>query len=212
MVMPTPEQMPLALLIMLAQREIGEGGDRPLRFLVELHNRPQRDVFDAAVRLARHDHADRRQLGIRILRELGPEQPGGGRPFTAETAPLLCERLRDEPDPRVLGWVISALGYHAVLESLPGVLALAGHSSAWVRFSVAGALPGLINPIAIEPQAASVLAGLCHDEDPEIRFYALYALVEEVNGLEPALLARVTAALRDDPDTQVRGLAADHHA
>jgi hypothetical protein len=203
--------MPTALLMRLALRQVCDDPEGPASFLVALHCRPTREVFDAAVALVRDELADRRELGVRILRELGAEQADGRRPFSAETIPVLLERLRDEPEVRVLGWVISALGYHGARQALGAVSALAGHLDAWVRFYVAAALPSLVDPDGIEPDAADALIRLCHDADADIRFYALYAVTQEVAGIDPDALARLTGELLDDPDRQVRAMAADHH-
>src|SRR4051794_25001910 len=125
--LPDPDQLPTAVLLRLALRELEDDTDEPAMSLVALHQRPVRAVFDAAAALMRDGHADERELGVRILRELGPEQPDVRRPFSAETIPLLQARLRDEPDPGVLRWIVSALGYHRAVEALPHVSALARH-------------------------------------------------------------------------------------
>jgi HEAT repeat protein len=203
--------MPTALLVRLALRQLREHTDEPAPFLVALHGRPTREVFGTAVALTGDERADRRELGVRILRELGAETADGGRPFRAETIPVLRDRLRDEPDPRVLSWVVSALGYHGAREALPAVTALAGHPDAAVRFHVAAALPGLVDPAGIEAPAAGALIRLCRDADADIRFYALYAVTQEVAGIDPAALGRLTGELLDDPDTQVRAMATEHH-
>jgi HEAT repeat protein len=209
--LPAAEELPTALLLRLALRQVCDEPDGPASFLVALHGRPIPEVFDAAVALVHDELAGRRELGIRILRELGAERSDGGRPFSAQTVPVLLERLRDEPDARVLGWVVSALGYHGARAALPAVSALAAHPDARVRFYVAAALPSLVDPDGIEPEAAAALIRLCHDADPDIRFYALYAVTQEVAGIDPGMLARLTGELLDDPDQQVRALAADHH-
>jgi HEAT repeat protein len=209
--LPDPAQMPTALLVRLALQEIGEDADQPKPFLVALHGRPERAVFEAAVALLQHDGAAHRELGVRILRELGPEREDGGRPFRAETIPLLRARLRAEPEARVLGWIVSALGYHGAGQALPEVLALAGHPDPRVRFAVAAALPGLVDPAGIEPEAAQALIRLCLDAESNTRFYALYAVTQEVNGIDPAALAELTGRLLADPDKQVRAMAAEHH-
>jgi HEAT repeat protein len=209
--LPAPEEMPTALLVRLALRQVRDHPDEPAPFLVALHARPTREVFDVAVALARGEHADRRELGVRILRELGPERSDGPRPYSAETIPVLLDRLRDEADPRVLGWIVSALGYHGGSEALPAVSALAGHPDAWVRFCVAAALPSLVDPAGIEAAAAAALIRLCRDPEADIRFYALYAVTQEVAGIDPATLARLTGELLADSDDQVRAMATDHH-
>jgi hypothetical protein len=204
--------MPTALLVRLALREIGEDPDRQKPFLIAMHCRPERAVFDTAAGLLGHDQAGQRELGVRILRELGAEQDDGRRPFSTETIPLLRSRLRQESDPGVLGWVVSALGYHGARAALAEILALAGHHDAWLRFSVAAALPSLVDPGGIEPEAAEALIRLCHDQDSDTRFYALYAATQEVAGFDADALNALTGELLADPDPQVRAMAAEHQA
>jgi hypothetical protein len=108
-------------------------------------------VFNAAAALVDDRDPVRRELGLRILRELGAQQHDGRRPFSADTIPLLRARLRRELDPGVLQWIVSALGYHCAREALPAVLALAAHPDTRVRFHVAAALPCLVDPARVEP-------------------------------------------------------------
>lgn len=195
------------LLIAARQEAVDAGPDDPEPHLVALHQRPTPAVFGAATELiASTDPADK-VLGIRILRELGEADDTGRRPFSDQAVPLLRELLRQEPDARVLAWIISALGYNAARESLPEVLRFVEHSEAGVRFAVAAALPGLVDPQQIEPAAADALLTLCRDGDPEIRYYALYALLDEVSGTDPLQLANVRTALENDPDEQIRTMA-----
>ncbi|MET3425860.1 HEAT repeat protein [Actinoplanes tereljensis] len=209
-VVPEPDRLATEVLVRLALREAEEDTDQPSVFLLALHRRANREVFDAAVALTTDGGAARRALGVRILRELGPETDGG-RPFRDETILLLLARLRDEPDPDVLRWIISALNYHAAREALPQILAYATHPDEWVRFSVAAAIPGLVYPADVEPDAADALIRLCQDDDADTRFYALYAATREVAGMNTAAMIDLTAQLSNDPDEQVRRVAADHH-
>jgi HEAT repeat protein len=207
-----PSKRSTAELLAAARVEIPEGDAvGPVPYLVALQERPTEDVFGAAVRLLSHDERDARELGARILRELGPYDRNGRRPFTARAVPLLVERLGRESDPRVLGWVISALGYNGAREALGTVLPFAAHPHWRVRFHVAAALPSLVSPRGIEPAALTALRGLCHDHDADTRFYALYALVEEVTGVDAEALCETIADFLDDPDEQVRALARRQH-
>lgn len=76
-----------------------------------------------------------------------------------------------------------------------------------MRFHVAAALPALVNPAQIEPRAADALLALCRDDHTETRYYSLYALLEEVAGVDPAKLTQAITALREDPDEQIRAMA-----
>lgn len=198
---------PYAVLLRLARREIEDDDpDTPPAALIALHRRPTRELFELAAALTGDPDATNRELGLCILRELGDPGPDGRRPFSAETVPLLRSRLRDEPDPGVLRWIVSALGYHGAREALPEVLVLAGHHDDRVRFHVAAALPALVDPAGVEPPAVAALRRLCHDDDPDIRYYALYAATREVTGMDTEALA---AGFANDPDASIRELAAE---
>jgi HEAT repeat protein len=201
-----------AELLAGARREVPEDDrDDQVPHLVALQARPTREVFDAAVQLVARDDPAERELGVRILRELGDYDGDGAgrRPFSSEAIPLLIERLDRETDPRVLGWVISALGYNGASEVLGDVLRFVDHPHWRVRFHVAAALPWLVNGERIEPVAAEALQRLCRDDDADTRYYALYALVE-ASGAEPGLVIQTLTGLLDDPDEQIRELAAAH--
>ena len=117
------------------------------------------------------------------------------------------ERLVVESDLRVLGFVISALGYNSATEALEPIVGLAAHPHWKVRFHVAAALPSLVDPDQIEPGAADALRRLSHDEEAEVRYYAVHALLGEVAGVDPDQLIRAIGGLLDDPDEQVRNMA-----
>jgi hypothetical protein len=210
---PAPEELPLELLLRLARREIEDDdySDAPKPSLLALHQRPTREVFDRAAALVCDSDATHRKLGARILRELGDEQADGRRPFSHETVALMRARLRDETDPAVVRWIVSTLGYHRGQEALSEVVALAGHPDDRVRFHVAAALPGLVNLDHVEAEAADALIGLCHDDDAETRYYALYAVTREIGGLNVQEVTRLVAQLVNDPDEQIRTMAAVHH-
>ncbi|MFI5494226.1 HEAT repeat domain-containing protein [Actinoplanes sp. NPDC051859] len=187
-----------------------DDGDAPQPAFVALHRRPTREVFDRAAALACDSDAEQRELGVRILRELGDEQPDGHRPFRDETVALMRTRLREETDPAVLHWIVSALGYHHDKEALPQVVALADHPDEWVRFHVAAALPGLVNLDQVEPEAADALLRLCHDDDAETRYYALYAVTRDIPSMDLQAVTELVTQLANDPDDQVRAMAAGH--
>lgn len=200
-----------AELLAGALREVPEDDPYdPAPHLVALHKRPTREVFDAAVRLVASDNPAERELGVRILRELGDYDDAGRRPFSDQAIPLLIERLDHEDDPRVLAWTISALGYNAAREALGDVLRFVDHPHWRVRFHVAAALPSLVEAELIEPEAAEALRLLCRDEDADTRYYALVALIEEVSGVDAELITQTLTGLRDDPDEQIRELVLTH--
>ncbi len=197
-----------AELLTAAQAEVNQDGvEIPVPHLVALQDRATQEVFDAATRMLASEDSRARELGALVLRELGPGDEAGRRPFSSEAVPLLTGRLSEEHDPRVLGWIISALGYNAARESLDEVLPFAEHPHWRVRFHVAAALPALVDPDQTQPRAADALLALCRDDYAETRYYALYALLEEVAGVDQDELAHAITALREDPDEQIRAMA-----
>ncbi|MFD0523353.1 HEAT repeat domain-containing protein [Paractinoplanes durhamensis] len=126
--------------------------------------------------------------------------------------PLLRRRLREEDDPEVLRTVISALGYNGAREALPDVLDLAAHPHDWVRFAVAAALPSLVDPAGVEPAAADALLALSADDDAETRYYAFYAILLEVAGMDPTAVGLLATRLGNDPDAYIRSMATAHQA
>ncbi|SDS96043.1 HEAT repeat-containing protein [Actinoplanes derwentensis] len=203
--------LPLELLLRSARREVeDDDGDAAMPSLVALQGRATREVFDRACALVVDPEVVLRELGVRILRELGDEQPDGFRPFRGETVALMRARLALEPDPGVVRWIVSALGWHRDREALPEVVALAGHPDVRVRFHVAAALPGLVDRERVEPAAAEALFRLCHDEDADIRYYALYAVTREIGGLDVEAVTALVVGLADDADEQVRAMAVAH--
>lgn len=196
----------------MAGREVEEDdADAPVPFLVALHQRPVREVFERAAALVNDGDATRRILGVRILRELGEQQPDGCRPFTGETIPLLRDQLRRESEPDVLLWIVSALGFHCARETLPEIAALARHPDARVRFHVAANLTRLVDLRAVDSAAADALIRLCRDDDADTRYYALYAATREIAGMNVEQVTTLTAELMSDPDDQISTMAAKHH-
>ena len=173
--------------------------------LLALHGRPTPEVFQTARALARDPDPGRRELGVRVLREVGRGTPEAV-PLRLANAPLLLEMLEHEQDPIVLGWVVSAAGYHGMSQALPAVLRLAGHADDFVRFHVAANIPCLVDPDAVDDAAVTALEVLTGDEDDDVRDYAIYGLVVEVE-VDPARIAGTVARLLADPDPHVRWLA-----
>lgn len=209
--------------------EVGadDGPLATLTSLVALHRRPTREVFDRAARLLACEEPLERELGARVLRELGPYDTEGRRPFTAETIDVVLSEMGDEPDPWVLGWMISVLGYHRADRALDLVLGYQAHAEQPVRYAVAAALPGLADPERTEARVLDALLRLAGDEHDAVRWYALYALFNETSGVTDgqkrlwaahltgqadaerrAELAHLATTLDEDADPAVRDLLA----
>lgn len=184
-----------------------EEQDTPVPCLVALHDRPTGEVFDVAASLLTSPDPLRRELGARVLRELGRQGDDGRLPFGDQAIPLLRDRLGKESDPHVLGWLVSALSYNGAREALAGVLRFVDHPDGFVRFHVAAELPYLTDPDQPDPAVVAALRQLSGDSDPETRYYALYALVSELSGLDPEQISQTIAERLTDPDDEVRALA-----
>ncbi|BFV59816.1 hypothetical protein KCMC57_up49200 [Kitasatospora sp. CMC57] len=186
--------------------------DGPTPCLLALHGRPTRDVFERAASLLAHDEPAERELGAMVLRELGPYDAEGRRPFSAETIEVVVAELPSEPDPWVRGWMISVFGYHHARERLDLVLGHRADPAQPVRFSVAAALPGLADPERTQEWVVEALLRLAEDESEAVRWYALYALFNETAGITDEQKTGWATALveRGDPErrAELRHLAA----
>jgi HEAT repeat protein len=163
-------------------------------------------VYAAAVQLLQSQDDQERELGARILRELGPED-AGVRPFSREAKRELIKRLDVEESPRVIGWIISALGYNNATEELRTILRFAHHEDSFVRFHVAAAIPSLIGGDSPDAEAIATIEEMVTDHDPDVRFYAAYALLEEIGGTSQKRKNEVANSLIDDEDEQIRSFA-----
>ena len=189
-------------LVLKALDEVVRQDDGPVPCLAALHSRPTHEVFDAAVQLLRSESSAKRELGARVLRELGPE---GARPFSREAEKVLIERLVAENSPRVTGWIISALGYNSATDSLKGVLHFAQHEDAFVRFHVAAAIPSLMDNGSSD--AVATIEEMISDPDADVRFYAAYAFLEELRGISQERKNELAGSLLNDNDQQIRSFA-----
>ncbi|MFG2415344.1 hypothetical protein [Streptomyces goshikiensis] len=189
--------------------EIGREDDGPVPCLVALHGRPTRIVFERAASLLGHEEPAQRELGARVLRELGAHDEEGRRPFTAETVEVVLAEMPSEPDAWVLGWLISVLGHHNAHETLDLVLGHQAHAAQPVRFAVAAALPCLADPERAQDRVVEALLRLAEDDDDSVRWYALYALFHEAAGVTGERKASWAAALVERGDTERR--AQLHH-
>ncbi|QWQ39590.1 hypothetical protein KME66_00095 [Streptomyces sp. YPW6] len=182
----TDELFAAALLEVAADADADSDDDewRPMPFLIALTGRPTREVFARAAQLLARDGYVERELGARILRELGPYDDEGRRPLAEETIGVLMAEMADEPDPGILGWMISGLGYHRGRRALDLVLGYQDHPAQPVRFGVAAALPGLADPERTEPRVVEALLRLAVDQSGAVRWYALYALFNETAAVD----------------------------
>ncbi|MEW6279052.1 MAG: HEAT repeat domain-containing protein [Candidatus Eremiobacterota bacterium] len=173
-------------------------------FLVALHERADRSVFDAALELINRAGEADRVLGLCILRELGPCE---SRPVFPETWELL-EGLADRETGRVLAWALRCLGWLHSPRALSTLLRYVDHSDPLVRFVVADNLLGCA-PEGNDPSTLAALLRLSEDEDPEVRWAALYDINEHVTMDTPELRAVLTRRCADSsPDVREQALEA----
>ncbi len=190
--------LPLEALVDGARRELQSGSDqRPM--LVALHKRADRPTFDqAAALLMRVDDVDRR-LGALILRELGPWRAPT---FAADAVPLLRDGLARESEVDVRAAILNALAMQGDPTVLDELLRYAGAPEVEMRDAVAWNLEGYIGPeTEPEPRVVEALAGLTDDDDPEIRYSAVYDLAHWAPTVPRAVAA--LARHEDDPDNAV---------
>ncbi len=195
-------------LFALAREEIVRDEDTVPVCLVALHCRPTRYVFDTAASLLGSGDPIDRQLGARVLRELGPA-PGdesADRTYKAEATPLLLDLLDAENDPVVVAWAISALGYQPAPQAIPKIASFVRHPDVFVRFHVAAALPSLTSGPDGDATVRHALEHLTADDDADVRYYALSGLTEDLHVAADTIDATLRARLVD-PDDQVRSMA-----
>ncbi|MDJ0380456.1 hypothetical protein [Streptomyces sp. G-G2] len=192
-------------LFAAALAEVQADDDGPVPGLLALHARPTRLVFERAAALLAHEEPAERELGARVLRELGRHGADGRRPFTTETIAVVMAELPSEPDPWVLGCMISVLGYHAARENLDLVLGHRSHAAQPVRFAVAAALPDLADPGRTQGRVVEALLRLAEDDDAAVRWYALYALFHETAGVADEDRVGWATALTTRADPERRG-------
>ncbi|MCE7874328.1 hypothetical protein DYH09_28700 [bacterium CPR1] len=169
------QDLPTAALVqeVLARWEpsVDEPCDTALPFLVALHERADRSVFDAAADLIALPDRRERLLGLRILRELGhPES----RPMFPETWELLEMLCQIEEDPEILAWALQCFYWMRKPRALRTMLAFATHPEARVRDVVAGGLD------PEDKRAREALLQLCDDPDPDVRWSALFEVKEHI--------------------------------
>jgi HEAT repeat protein len=190
-----------------ARAEVAAGDDDTVPvYLVALHQRPTRLVFDTAESLLFGADRIDRLLGVRVLRELGPALGhwADERPFKDAATAALLRLLDGKSDPVVIGWVISALGYQPAPQAASLVASFADHPQVFVRFHVAAALPSLADEGAIDSVVLDALARPAADDDAEVRYYALTGLIDDLHVPVETTIEHTVRERLTDPDLQVR--------
>ena len=207
----TPELFAAALA---EARDADAGGGRPA--LAAVTGRPTPEVLERAMRMSCSVDTTERELGVVVLSGLAAADGSGRRPFRARTVAHLRRLLGLEDDSWLLGLVVSGLGAHRGGEALADVVALAAHPDDGVRYRVAAVLPDLVVAAGAAPgepgwaDAVDALRSLCRDEDPDVRYYALGALIDPRLGVAGDDLAATIGELVRDEDELIRTRARDH--
>jgi HEAT repeat protein len=171
-----------------------------------LQDRPTRETFDAAIRLLASDATPERELGVKILGQLGGSGTDLDRPFREASVLALLELLPDEREPRVLvalGWAFAHLDEPRGVAPLS---ALAGHPSERVRSAVVHALIGHVDDLAVR-----TVLQLSADPDDAVRDWATFGLGTllrlDTPAIRDALLARLDDPHHDTREEAMYGLA-----
>ncbi|MFT3987587.1 HEAT repeat domain-containing protein [Aestuariivirga sp.] len=184
-------------LIELALEELADQEDQPLNAVVELQERGDVSVLDAARRLAQEDDPARRALAARVLGELGSP----GRTFPEECGSILSRLALSDTDLSVKRSALFALGHLGYRKNESGLLSLETHSDEGIRYGLAFALNG-----STDPSTVAVQLRLMDDSYEMVRDWATTSigctLALDGDSIRDALLKRI-----DDEDEIVRAEA-----
>jgi len=155
----------------------GEYEDKePWDAVSKIRSNGSREAFSIAAEWLKDKSALRRARAAAILSQLRlpcevPTEKSEW-PFRDEAYPLIAEMLNGENDPMVLDSGIAALGHLDNPAAIPTIASYAAHSDENVRFSVAYALGHFPN----NAEAVSNLIFLTHDDDSDVRDWAVFGL------------------------------------
>jgi HEAT repeat protein len=150
---------------------------------------PEDELLAAGEELICSGAANRRILGVRLLRELTQH----ARKAASDMAGL----LRHERDDDVIYWIASAFGF---LESEPvtnELISLATHEDPGVRYHVATALANRSSG-ELPDESLTALTALAVDPDAEVRYSAVFELGSWWQASrDPRIETALETALRD---------------
>jgi HEAT repeat protein len=197
---------PAAELISLALAAPEESEER-WHHIRRLQRRGDRPTFDAASALCQSVDAERRELGVDILAQLGTSSPEADPALHDPTVDLLLELLATEQAVTVLSAIATAFGHLDEPRAIGPLTRLSDHVDEDVRYAVVFGLLG-----HDDDRAVDTLVKLSADSDADVRDWATFGLGEmserDTPQVREALAVRV-----DDPDDDTRdealsGLAA----
>jgi len=167
-----------------------------------LRYRGTREVLDAGQNLCRSVCPQERELGARILANLGVPE----RAFLRECLNTLLGMLRADDDPRSLSATLSALAHTEDDRIVPAAVRFKSHADADVRYGVVQAVTGSDDSCAI-----AALIELTRDADAEVRDWATFGIGQQSSldtpEIRAALWDRVADEDNDTRDEALIGLA-----
>ncbi|SMC29669.1 HEAT repeat-containing protein [Andreprevotia lacus DSM 23236] len=113
----------------------------------------------------------KRALALDIACQLGAMAGQGKASYAMEWSHALLLRGLNDRHCMVVYAAIFGFGHRPCAQALPGILALASHASAELRYAVAFALGSYF-----EPESTATLVALCGDVDDDVRNWATFAL------------------------------------
>jgi hypothetical protein len=175
--------------------------------LESLHRRADGEVCDVALGLLGSGEAAERILAVRILREL--EAVGDKdreRPFWQRSLPAFLDAMANERDAEVMRELIAGIGFLGRPEALIRLTGLTQYPDGGVRYSLAGAIAATIADLS-RPEAVAIasLDRLAEDEDPDVRYSAVFELAWW--GPDDPTVRRRLSIAAEDTDEQVAAYA-----
>jgi len=152
----TPSDLPLDALVVVALDEVRDDADKPWLHVVERQGRATDEVLDLALAWSVDDDPDLRDLGILVLRELGPADDAGRRPFSDRVVPHLLALLDGEDDA-------------ATAEVVDALERLTQDADGEVRHFALYALAAEDGFVVDPERALRVARSLAEDPDPQVR-------------------------------------------
>lgn len=165
-------------------------------------HRPEAWLRRTGLRLMASPHARDRILGSRLVREIHDNR--------ADIASKVGSALRNEEDPSVIPWLISALGFLRATEQTAAILPFVHSHHPMIRLAVADSLSLCADGDVLTSEIRDALLVLAHDSDPDVRWAAVFEIGDwwERNG-DAMLLEQLRESGRDS-DEKIRRLAASN--
>ena len=105
----------------------------------------------------------------------------------------------------MLRWALTCLGWTLKLRAFETLLRFQSHQDVGIRLSVANNIVGCAQRLD-DPELLRALVNLCHDEDEEVRYAALWEVREHITIRSEAILNMLNRRLGDS-SVRIRKLA-----